>query len=188
MTALSSSSGEWQTPQWLVEKCRAALGGYISLDAASSPQANETVKARCFLSPEVDALETTWDAWERYHGDKVSRPTLFLNPPGERSGKLIRKFWAEWDYYYSVCGYFYASVWVDFNLDHLRFIHRVQGDCLIIPRKRMAFVDPTTGKEKKGAQIGGFILFRGGFGLESEEASISRLFPKEDFLVMWGEP
>lgn len=185
MSALSSKSGEWQTPPWLVEKCRAALGGYITLDAATD---ENNVKAMHTITAEDDALDGvgSWAMWcER--GMALSDPTrtLFLNPPGEKTGKLIRRFWERWD---AESANFYASVWVDFNLDHLRFIKRQPADCLIIPRKRMAFVDPLTGKERTGAQIGGFILFRGYYQLGGGPNGKPALFPEPDFLTMRGEP
>jgi phage N-6-adenine-methyltransferase len=179
MSALSSASGEWQTPPWLAEKCRAALGGYITLDAATSEANN--MGAEQYFTAADDALTFQWACSVA----PVERPpTLFLNPPGEKSGKLIRAFWRLWD---RESRLFHAAVWVDFNLDHLRFLKRVQGDCLVIPRKRMAFVDPLTGLERKGAQIGGFIYFRGAYGL-TKENSVTALFPEPSFLVMWGEP
>lgn len=172
MSALSSKSGEWQTPPWLVEKCRAALGGYISLDAAND--VSNPTGAADFLSANDDALaRPTW--WGLVQGQR--QPTLFLNPPGERSGKLIRRFWARWNY---ESAHFHAAVWVDFNLDHLRFIELGVTDTLVIPRKRMAFVDPTTGKERKGAQIGGFLLFRGAY----REMDIH--FPDNEYLHVRG--
>lgn len=172
MTATSSNSGEWQTPPWLVAKCRAMLGGYITLDAATSP--DNPVGASTFFTAEQSAFDRTWDTAAAHS----LRPTLFLNPPGERTGKLIRRFWAEWHYYST--RFFRASCWVDFNLDHLRFIERVPGDVLIVPRKRLAFVDPATGLERKGAQIGGFILFRGWWTLSVE-------WPDREYLVMPGQ-
>lgn len=168
MSALSSLSAEWQTPPWLVNKCTQALGGYITLDAAAS---NENKLGKFFFTKERSALENSWG----YEAQNAWRPTLFCNPPGEKTGKLIRAFWNRWNVE-SEC--FHASVWVDFNLDHLRFLERVPRDYLIVPRKRMAFVDPATGEERKGAQIGGFIYFRGAVrGLDS-------LFNPREFLVM----
>jgi phage N-6-adenine-methyltransferase len=168
VSALSSKSAEWQTPPWLVEKCKAALGGYITLDAAAT---DENKLGQYWFTQERSALDNSW----AYEVIKAHRPTLFLNPPGERSGKLIRAFWNRWEAE-SEC--FYASVWVDFNLDHLRFVRRVPRDCLIVPRFRMAFVDPATGRERKGAQLGGFLLFRGAY------QRVDQLFPANQFLVM----
>jgi phage N-6-adenine-methyltransferase len=178
MSALSSKSGEWRTPKWLVEKCRAALGGYITLDAAASDQ--NTVGEFCFTKAR-SALEHSWHA----EVAGLDRPTVFLNPPGERSGKLIRQFWDRWN---CASKRFHAACWVDFNLDHLRFITRVPADVLIIPRKRLAFVDPATGLERKGAQIGGFILFRGHWAIGGGPNGKPALFPERDYLVMRGEP
>lgn len=178
-----SLSGEWQTPPWLVEKCRAALGGYITLDAATT--ADNPVGAHFGVTAHLDALSPTpWLWWANMESFSGTHKTLFLNPPGERSGKLVRRFWARW---HAESRLFHAAVWVDFNLDHLRFIERVPGDCLIVPRKRMAFVDPATGQERRGAQVGGFLLFRGFFGTTAE-SSIAKLFPEPEFLTMWGEP
>ncbi len=168
MSALSSKSGEWQTPEWLVQSCKAALGGSITLDAAAT---DKNKLGTHWFTKERSALQNSWS----FEVMKQHRPTLFLNPPGEKTGKLIRDFWYHWNNE-SQC--FWSSVWVDFNLDHLRFIERVPRDCLIIPRKRMAFTDPVTGLDRKGAQIGGFIMFRGMY------QNIENLFPRQHFLVM----
>lgn len=188
MSALSSKSGEWQTPPWLVEKCRAALGGHVSLDpcAGIGPGGQNNVGAYSAIYKAGDGLSYDWlrlaIKQQEFFGIV---PTLFVNPPGERSGKLVRRFWAKWN---AESRKFHASVWVDFNLDHLRFITRVPADALIIPRKRLAFVDPVTGKERRGAQIGGFLLFRGYYALGGGPNGMPALFPEPDFLTMRGEP
>lgn len=190
MSALSSKSGEWQTPPWLVALCRQALGGEISLDAATV--ASNPVGALDIITQKHDALaEKPWLEYTRQPGGQLwEKPTLFLNPPGEKTGKLIRRFWQRWN---EESPRFHASVWVDFNLDHLRFIERLPGDCLIIPRKRMAFVRLETGLEVSGAQIGGFILFRGDFHrwrLVNEadpNGEAVDIFPEPDFMTMMGE-
>lgn len=171
MAALSSNSSEWMTPPWLVEKCRAALGGYISLDAATSR--SNPVGADESYTPMENALGG-WP-WHQMEEIPTRPPTLFLNPPGERSGKLVREFWRRWDFESTK---FHAAVWVDFNLDHLRFISTMPGDSLVIPRKRIAWVDPATQQPRKGAQIGGFLLFRGNYN------SMATLFPPYEYVVI----
>lgn len=171
MSALTSNSGEWQTPPWLVEKCRGTMRG-ISLDAATS--ADNPVGADRIITAEMDALNPATPWWR---GPPDDYDTLFLNPPGEKTGKLIRRFWKRW----SVESWrFRAAIWVDFNLDHLRFIEATDADRLLIPRKRLAFVDPLTGLARKGAQIGGFILCRGRC-LELES-----WFPETEYLHLTG--
>lgn len=58
----------WGTPSYIMEAVRAALGGTISLDPASTPRDNEVVGAeRIYTS---GALVRDWDC-----------PALFCNPP-----------------------------------------------------------------------------------------------------------
>ena len=66
----SSATVEHYTPIWLVEKARYVLGE-IDLDPASSPIANEAVKARRVFTAEQNALwQPEW------------KGRTFLNPPG----------------------------------------------------------------------------------------------------------
>ena len=69
-----TDNGEWYTPSSIVEPCRAILGN-IDLDPFSCAMAQETVKARHFLTAEDDAIVCPWPIGE----------TLFANPPYGRS-------------------------------------------------------------------------------------------------------
>ena len=74
-------SWEWYTPGYIVERARAALGGTIDLDPASSAAANRVVRARRYFTRHCDGLAATAD-W--------TAAAVFLNPP--YSGPLIRRF------------------------------------------------------------------------------------------------
>lgn len=69
-----TDNGEWYTPPVIVERFRAILGR-VDLDPFSCAMAQETVKARHFLTAEDDALVCSWPIGE----------TLFANPPYGRS-------------------------------------------------------------------------------------------------------
>lgn len=63
-----SDQNDWRTPRKFLNAARAVLGA-IDLDPASSPEANETVKAETFYTEEVNGLLRPW------------RGRLWLNPP-----------------------------------------------------------------------------------------------------------
>ncbi len=59
----------WQTPKQVADLCRAALGGIIDLDPASSAAANLIINASYFFTEDVNGLSLPW------------RGRIFLNPP-----------------------------------------------------------------------------------------------------------
>lgn len=150
MSAMSCNLSDWVTPPELINKIRQALGGNIDLDAASSKRANEVIRAQRFISKEEDALVKS-TSWDPIH----DRSSLFLNPPGSRDGKLIRAFWGRWNV---ESWKHYRSCWLDFNLDHLRF---VDHGWLVIPKQRIRYLHPTTLLPGNAPTIGSFMLFRG---------------------------
>lgn len=75
-----SGSDSWMTPDPILERARAVLGG-IDLDPASSALANQRVKAVEYCDEQSDGLSRRWltgDASEA--GIYVS--SVFCNPPG----------------------------------------------------------------------------------------------------------
>ena len=72
-----NGSCEWYTPPDVIEAARAVLG-VIDLDPASTPLANETVKATKFFTAEDDGLKHGWTG------------RVWLNPPFANG--LIEKF------------------------------------------------------------------------------------------------
>jgi hypothetical protein len=83
----SSKSNEWYTPAHIIELAREVLGS-IDLDPASSPEANETVKATSYCTAQEDGYSQPW-------GGKDDPITVWLNPPygkeeGERETNAMR--------------------------------------------------------------------------------------------------
>lgn len=70
-----SKDVEWGTHPILVKPCREALGGVIHLDPASSPLANQVIRAKKIFTEDDNGLEKDWNL----HG--VSGVSVFLNPP-----------------------------------------------------------------------------------------------------------
>lgn len=138
----SSESAEWYTPSWLVDICRAILGG-IDLDPCSSAIANETIKAKKFYALPDDGLAHPW------HG------SVFINPPGGRGRKsLARAYWGKLlrDIEEVEQEPITHAIYLAFNLEMLRTSQQCAKSLLEFPtcifQHRIAYVRPdgTTGR------------------------------------------
>lgn len=76
--------------------------------------------------------------------------TVFLNPPGNKDGSLVARFWTALAEYYRR-GFVRSAIWVGFNIEQIARLQRV-GACThplnhttLIPSRRVAYRDtPTT--------------------------------------------
>lgn len=157
----SSATPEHGTPIEVIEASRRLLHS-IDLDPASSRDFNARVMADRYYTAETDGLKHPW------HG------RVFVNPPGDRRGKLVKEFWAKllWEYYH---GRTTEAVWVGFSLEQLVSLQRLEGvrhplqfpTC--IPERRLKFGgnSPTHGNyiTYVGANEQGFVDEFAGFGL-----------------------
>jgi hypothetical protein len=140
----SSATANWGTPVVGVELARAVLGR-IDLDPCSNAYWNErTVKARRFYTgaPGSDGLVEPWSI------DGVPG-TAFVNPPGDKTGELVRSFWnrlvREW-----ASGEVTAAIWIGFSLEQLVSLQKGtrctpmdRGFHITIPSSRWAFLQQT---------------------------------------------
>lgn len=131
----SSASAEWGSPPEVVEFARDLMGG-IDLDPASSRHWNRTVKAKRIYTAEDNGLIRPWEG------------RVFCNPPGDRSGKLIQRFWRKLvrDSIHTT-----ASFWVGFSLEQLVSLQKFARNplaervWLIVPRQRIHYLDDGDG-------------------------------------------
>ena len=130
-----SKTAEWGSPSRLVEIAHLVLPGGVDLDPASSDFWNRMVRARRFIDVHEDGLLADWSP----DGFPV---TVFLNPPGDQTGQLVKDFWnrlaSKW-----LTGEVRSAVWVGFNLEQLTYLqdHRVSPPGLptCIPRNRIPY-------------------------------------------------
>ena len=126
---LLSKSNEWYTPAYIVNMARDVLGE-ITLDPASSKEANEIVRAKHFFSE--GALERSWE---------IEKPlNIFLNPPGGRNSAFL--FWEK-----LLSTDFDHAIFIGFNIEILRTSQKSKllsvGEFPIcIPSKRIEFLNP----------------------------------------------
>lgn len=117
-----SKTAEYGSPPLIIETARTLMGG-IDVDVASSAFWNRRVKASWYHTKERSALDVArWDEvpvgkrWTKLR--RLLNAKIYLNPPGDPSGELVKRFWARLvDEYLS--GHIAQAFWVGFNLNQL---------------------------------------------------------------------
>lgn len=137
----SSASNRWFSPAKVVEPGRATLGGF-DVDPASEALANETIRARRFISQAEDGLVAPW----RLHGQ--APVSFWLNPPGGKvdnrslAGLFWRRVMVE-----RAAGNLSDGIFIAFSVELLQTTQSkdVPGCsefCVCIPDKRIKFERP----------------------------------------------
>jgi hypothetical protein len=131
-----SESADWGSPPEVIQLARDVLGR-IDLDPATSNYWNHHGVRANYI---IGALGETMPWAVRGRGTPV---TVFLNPPGDKSGQLVKAFWSrlvhEW-----TCGVVDSAVWVGFSLEQLVTLQSAPINPMtlpmVVPRRRLSFL------------------------------------------------
>lgn len=140
-----TGENEWYTPARYIEAARAALGGEIDLDPASSFKAQATVKAAHFYDEATDGLAQEWAG------------RVWMNPPYAQPyiEQFVRKLVGEVE-----AGRIVAAVALTHNYTDTSWFHCAAEACsaLCFTRGRIRFVSPE-GVEASPTQGQAFFYF-----------------------------
>jgi len=138
-----SGSVEWYTPKPYLERARQVLGEF-DLDPASSPIAQEQVRAMRYFTVEHDGLAHEW------------RGKIWCNPPYSEAGKFVDKLLAELDAGRVTEAMLLVNAYCD-----TRWFHRAASACAAIcfPLGRIYFERPDGDQMKQPAYGSAFIYF-----------------------------
>lgn len=135
---------EWFTPAQYVEAARSVMGG-IDLDPASSAEAQETVKAERYYTPEDDGLAQEWCG------------RIFLNPPYAQPFivDFTTKLVEEWR-----AGRVRQAIMVTHNSTDTAWFHDTARACVAVcfTKGRVYFTD-SNGQTGRPAQGQAFFYF-----------------------------
>ncbi len=133
---LSVTSQHFTPPLW-IDLIREVLGE-ITTDPASCAEANKLVRALTFYDEESDGLSVEW------------KGKVFCNPPGDKSGKLVQKFFSKMEEQI-LKGNVTEFIWLAFNISQLRTLQNtgsLLNHCSIfIPSKRIRFTGDSPTKD-----------------------------------------
>ncbi len=143
----SSASPDYGTPGEYADSARVVFDGEIDLDPASSLLFNDVIRARHILTREIDGL-AFHNKW---------RGNVMVNPPGDSSGSLVKKFWEKLINQYCE-RHTTAAIWIGFNINQLQTLQQTLAEAnpldfpLCFPKKRIAF--STTTKDHQAQLFG----------------------------------
>lgn len=136
----SAKNDSWQTPDVFINFGAQLFGPEgITLDPATSAEANKRIKAKHYFTKETDGLKQKW------HGN------IWLNPPGgkTKNKSLACLFWAklmeQWEQ-----KTFEQALFLCFSIEHLATSQKYADKSMLdfpicIPKNRIDFINPATG-------------------------------------------
>ncbi len=182
-TRHTSGKSNWITPPWLIDAARSVLGR-IDVDPASSAQANKLLKAQRYFTEKTDGLSKHW-----YGKDKPS--SVWLNPPGGKlpNGKSSTKAWwgkmlIEWRQPYFGHGLFLAFSIEAVQTSQLGNEYSLLSFPTCFFKRRIAFIDPVTGKKASGMTHSSCLTYLAG---ETDQTELFAKVFSEYGIVTWGQ-
>ena len=147
---------EWQTPTYVLDAARAAMGG-IDLDPASCASANDRVGAAVYFDQPTDGLTAAWPSGAR----------VWLNPP--YATPKIRAFVAR------ALRHDGPVILLTNNATSTQWAQRLleaEGAHVCCLRERVKFIDPATSQPAAHGPLQGQIVW----GLRVEPAAFASAF------------
>lgn len=144
--ARNAGNNEWYTPNAYIEAARKVLP-VIDLDPATSPIANQTVKAKKIFTVDDDGLKHGW------------RGNVWMNPP--YASDLIGQFAAKLAQHFA-CGEVVQAIVLVNNATETGWFQLLaeQASAICFPKSRVRFLDP---EGNPGAPLQGqALLYLGG--------------------------
>lgn len=162
----SAATAEHGTPPEFVALAQRVLG-FIDVDPASSPEWNALVGAQRIVTAEENGLKTPWfvgaprpdemrtdkrewsnptSSYKTAIFDGPTRGTVFVNPPGNKDGSLVARFWCALAEYYRR-NFATSAIWIGFSLEQIARLQRVGAashpleHTTLVPRTRHGYRD-----------------------------------------------
>lgn len=135
-----SKTAEHGSPPLFIETARNLMGG-IDLDPASSAFWNKIVKAKRHYTKRDRSLTRPWARL------RCLQNRVFLNPPGDDHGLLVKAFWEKLVKEY-LAGHVTQAWWVGFNMQQLTSLQIGEQLCpldfpTVFPRRRSRYYAKT---------------------------------------------
>lgn len=163
MTGTKMANDGWMSPPEIMDRVYDLFGSYPSLDPFSNYKANKRIKATTFFSERRNALKKDWAVEDPMY--------VYANPPYSYPAieDCVDKFIEEFFHWRGIhpanekLGKRTKWVIVTNSSTSANWYQRLVANCdaVCLPKKRIGFIDPDTGKAKKNNDRPQSIFFFG---------------------------